>query len=739
MKERRIQIYLDSKKSIKALPITSTLAVLNEAGDILEYDLQDMKTTLSKMYTRAEADQAIFLATNTVQKEVTKVSNSLTYLDRDFKIVEIDMATAKGTYPSLTERIEAIETGGNLDLAETKADIMIIKADVIAVNSALISHEGRIKALEDSGIVVDLTPIQDQIDSIKDDINVSNAAILDLYAKDSATQTRIDNLEVTGGVVDLQPIQDQLDEIKADISSGALKGETGATGSQGIQGIQGPAGATGATGPAGEQGIQGPIGATGPKGETGTSFRMVGAKATHAEILAISDAVIGDCYKADDTVHFYCWTGAEWEDLGEFRGFEGPQGPQGQPGAQGPKGADGAKGDQGEQGPKGDQGIQGEPGTPGAKGSKGDTGAVGPAGPRGADGYTPEIGANGNWFINGTDTGHPSRGEDGAGGSGSDVDLTPITDRLDGVEADISNHESRIEALEASGGTGTGGDVDLSDIEIRIEDLESEVSQAKGAYPTLQEKLNAMVVDGGGADTSYLEDAIYELQDDLIDTNYLVNEHDSKIQNIESAVFGNNRYIDSMTVAFVIDRTDDELVDMIASGFRYLTIVDGQDKYITSDKVSAVFSISCDENFENPTGYMNIANWEPAFHNGGLYLATGGGKKSIVFIEFNEYQDIKRFTPYMWNVANHQISCLYWIGGTINNSDTPEDLQAMLDVIKSTQPVSDKKMPIIGGNDYDLTDGYVEIDTSSLIVRTNQLEDLLAQALARIEALESAR
>ena len=64
----------------------------------------------------------------------------------------------------------------------------------------------------------------------------------------------------------------------------------------------------------------------------------------------------------------------------------------------------------------------------GAKGDKGDTGATGPAGPQGpagapgkdgtagADGVTPHIGDNGNWYIGSTDTGKPSRGEKGGTG-----------------------------------------------------------------------------------------------------------------------------------------------------------------------------------------------------------------------------------------------------------------------------------------------------------------------------------
>ena len=40
-------------------------------------------------------------------------------------------------------------------------------------------------------------------------------------------------------------------------------------------------------------------------------------------------------------------------------------------------------------------------------------GADGAPGSRGADGSTPTIGSNGNWYLGDTDTGKPSRGEDG--------------------------------------------------------------------------------------------------------------------------------------------------------------------------------------------------------------------------------------------------------------------------------------------------------------------------------------
>ena len=58
-------------------------------------------------------------------------------------------------------------------------------------------------------------------------------------------------------------------------------------------------------------------------------------------------------------------------------------------------------------------------------GLKGDKGADGANGKDGANGITPTIGANGNWYLDTTDTGKPSRGEKGdKGDPGSDANVT---------------------------------------------------------------------------------------------------------------------------------------------------------------------------------------------------------------------------------------------------------------------------------------------------------------------------
>ena len=66
------------------------------------------------------------------------------------------------------------------------------------------------------------------------------------------------------------------------------------------------------------------------------------------------------------------------------------------------KGADGAPGKDGPAGAPGKDGADGKPGA--AHGAKG------------ADGITPHIGDNGNWYVGNTDTGKPSRGATGAKG-----------------------------------------------------------------------------------------------------------------------------------------------------------------------------------------------------------------------------------------------------------------------------------------------------------------------------------
>ena len=67
----------------------------------------------------------------------------------------------------------------------------------------------------------------------------------------------------------------------------------------------------------------------------------------------------------------------------------------------------------GEKGDTGEQGPQGIQGEKGATGADGKNGSDGQDGEDGADGITPHIGENGNWFIGDEDTGVNAEGKDG--------------------------------------------------------------------------------------------------------------------------------------------------------------------------------------------------------------------------------------------------------------------------------------------------------------------------------------
>ena len=140
--------------------------------------------------------------------------------------------------------------------------------------------------------------------------------------------------------------------------------------------------------------------------------------------------------------------GSTWENLialAELKGEPGQNGADGAPGQNGADGAPGADGyspaasveqstdgakititdksgtteavvKNGKDGANGRDGADGQPGRDGTDGAPGRDGVDGQPGKDGTDGITPTIGDNGNWFLGGTDTGKPSRGETGPQG-----------------------------------------------------------------------------------------------------------------------------------------------------------------------------------------------------------------------------------------------------------------------------------------------------------------------------------
>ena len=141
----------------------------------------------------------------------------------------------------------------------------------------------------------------------------------------------------------------------------------------------------------------------------------------------------------------YFWVGTEGNVLdGKYQTIQ-LQGSTGEKGDKGDKGDPGTNGTDGKtpyigsdgywwigdariepqtmaRGPQGPQGTPGTNGKDGKDGAPGTNGANGANGLDGKDGSTPYIGNNGNWYIDGVDTGKPSRGPQGpqgpAGSSG---------------------------------------------------------------------------------------------------------------------------------------------------------------------------------------------------------------------------------------------------------------------------------------------------------------------------------
>ena len=231
------------------------------------------------------------------------------------------------------------------------------------------------------------------------------------------------------------------------------KGDTGATGAQGEKGDKGDKGDTGATGEKGDKGDKGDTGATGEKGDKGDKGDTGAAGKDGVTPLFRVNLETNKWEISYDN-------GVTWTAYAQATGDKGDKGDQGEKGDKGDKGDPGlipyigvngnwwlGTTDTGvaATGPKGDKGATGATGTTGATGATGAAGAAGAAGRDGrdglngqdgvgivsaeinadgnliltytngettdlgvvvgADGLTPFIGDNGNWWIGELDTG----------------------------------------------------------------------------------------------------------------------------------------------------------------------------------------------------------------------------------------------------------------------------------------------------------------------------------------------
>ena len=118
-------------------------------------------------------------------------------------------------------------------------------------------------------------------------------------------------------------------------------------------------------------------------------------------------------------------------------------------------------------------GAKGADGSNGKDGTNGKDGADGKPGAAGADGITPHIGGNGNWYFGTTDTGKPSRGATGAkGDTGATGPAGPVGPQgpagapgKDGAGMDITGATvgqiAKITAVDASGVPTAWSPVDM--------------------------------------------------------------------------------------------------------------------------------------------------------------------------------------------------------------------------------------------------------------------------------------
>jgi hypothetical protein len=153
------------------------------------------------------------------------------------------------------------------------------------------------------------------------------------------------------------------------------------------------------------------------------------------------------------------------QQINDLKGVVGPQGPQG------PQGETGAPGQDGHSPVVtiGDNGNWFIDGVDTGKSAKGEDGAPG------EPGSTPtiEIGDNGNWIINGEDTGKPSKGDDA-------TVSTEILDQISDIEDEINDLKDQLASKDYV-------DDAIDDIQTKINELADKIA---AIYTTQVTSLN---------------------------------------------------------------------------------------------------------------------------------------------------------------------------------------------------------------------------------------------------------
>ena len=141
----------------------------------------------------------------------------------------------------------------------------------------------------------------------------------------------------------------------------------------------------------------------------------------------------------------------------------------------------------------------------GPQGPKGDTGATGAAGQDGKDGHTPEItiGDNGNWFIDGVDTGKPSQGAPGLDGADGVTPEFNIT---------IGDNGNWFINGEDTGKPSQGASADNTEILAKIALLEKAIEDLDLSNYVTSDALASMIakIDAGIQALQAQVDAIYK-------------------------------------------------------------------------------------------------------------------------------------------------------------------------------------------------------------------------------------
>ncbi len=232
-------------------------------------------------------------------------------------------------------------------------------------------------------------------------------------------------------------------------------GKDGADGKDGVDGEDGKDGAPGKDGADGEDGKDGAPGKDGVDGEDG------------------KDGADGEDGK--DGLTPYIGSNGNWWIGDKDTGVAAK-------GEAGEKGETGATGAQGDKGDKGDTGAQGEKGETGDKGDKGDTGA---------DGLTPHIGTNGNWWIGDKDTGVAAKGDTGATGEKGETGAQgPQGDKGDKGDTGDKGDKGDKGDTGADGADGEKGDTGLTGFVVNeLSELKVILEKIPNAYIIFSENV----------------------------------------------------------------------------------------------------------------------------------------------------------------------------------------------------------------------------------------------------------